>query len=356
MKSTGEILDDLPASAAEALASEAFSAPVLCGRFLDRVEAVWLQSPRAALQPAEVGLKLSAGLAASRLERDRLKVRALGVLGGVQRSLGRHDEAEAAYHLAAEISLTLGEPLGLADLARRLATLRRDQQRFGEARRLAEWAIDCYAAEGDERGRAHTLVELGIVLGCECRDCEETARCFHQALEHLDPEHDAVYYRCAVHNLANTLCLDADSRRLAELDDLIERSRSLGGFEPGSPGALKACWLEGVAAARRGEHQHAEAALDEARTGFLRLGLAAEAATVAMDLARFYLERGRGAEARQLAGELFPIFQALRSQREVTAALNLYVNAAMLDRLSLDLVQRVRGGIAAVGWMPSLPG
>lgn len=356
MSSTGEILEDLPTRASEALTEEAFLAPELCGRFLDRVEEVWLRSPRAAMRPAEIGLQLAAGLSArsaSRPHRDRLKARALGVLGGVRRSLGQNDEAEAAYHLAAEILLTLGEPLGLADLARRLATLRRDQQRFAEARRFAAWAIDCYGQEGDERGRARAQVELGIVLGCEQSDPEGTVRCFRQALEHLDSDHDATYYRCAVHNLASALCLGGDDRGL---DDWLERSLARGGFEPGSPGAFKACWLEGLAAVRRGDAVRAEAAFEEARFGFLRLGLAAEAATVAMDLARLYLENGRGADARRLAGELFPVFQALRSQREVTAALNLYVNAAMLDRLSLDLVQRVRGGIAALGWWPSLPG
>lgn len=354
MKSTWEILEDLPTRATEALAEEAFLAPEPCGRFLDRVEEVWLRSPRSASGPAEVAVQLAAGLAAgSRIERDRLKARALGVLGGVRRSLGHNDEAEAAYHLAAELLLTLGEPLGLADLARRLATLRRDQQRFAEARRFAEWAIDSYGREGDERGRAHAFVELGIVLGCEHGGAGDSVRCFRRALEHLDPDQDATYYRCAVHNLASALCLGGDDRGL---DDWLERSRSLAGFEPGSPGALKARWLEGLAAVHRGDAQCAEAVLEEARGGFLRLGLAAEAATVAMDLARLYLETGRGAEARRLAGELFPIFQALRSQREVAAALNLYVNAAMLDRLSLELVRKVRGGIAAVGWSPSLPG
>jgi len=351
-----DIFENLEARASEALTRSECRTPEACLRWLEKVEHLLLRDPRSALVPAEVGLRLAASIPpdrAPRREREVLKAKALGVLGGVERTLGRFDRAEATYLLAAEILIVDGDALEGADLSRRLATLRREQQRFEEALDLAREAVACYRHHGEERLLGQALTDLGNVLSCERRDLGGAIASFREALQYLDPKRDSIYYRYTVHNLATALCVSDDESLSAELAHWFERSRRLDCFEPGSPGAFKARWLEGLVHRRRRESEHARAALRDALDGFLELELAGEAAATAMDLARLHLECGHAFDARRLAGELFPIFQALRAERDVTEALSLYVNAAMLDRLSLELVGRVRGVLEERGWSPA---
>jgi len=93
----------------------------------------------------------------------------------------------------------------------------------------------------------------------------------------------------------------------------------------------------------------AEAALLEARRGFLLAGLGTEAAAVLLDLALLYQRQGRAREVRRLAGELFPILRAGGLRQGAAVALLFF----------RDLVETGRAtpaGLGAVaGYLSSFP-
>lgn len=82
--------------------------------------------------------------------------------------------------------------------------------------------------------------------------------------------------------------------------------------------------LEGKVEGALGSPRAAEAAFLEARQGFLREGLGAEAAGVVLDLALLYQREGRPAEVRRLAGELYPILRARGLRPGAAVALLLF--------------------------------
>ena len=84
------------------------------------------------------------------------------------------------------------------------------------------------------------------------------------------------------------------------------------GQEHDEPGMWNVCERTPIAA---------EAALLQARKGFMERGLAYEVAVVSLDLGQVYLKLQLPDEVRQIVGETVPIFRSLRIGRDALIAL-----------------------------------
>ena len=113
-------------------------------------------------------------------------------------------------------------------------------------------------------------------------------------------------------------------------------------------------WLEGRICANLGETRYAEACLAEARDAFLELGVAYDAALVALQLADVLAPQGRFAEMRQLAEEMLPIFQSRDLHPHAQAALKMFSEAVRDETAGVELVREVFKYLEAAQNRPEL--
>jgi len=90
-----------------------------------------------------------------------------------------------------------------------------------------------------------------------------------------------------------------------------------------------------------GDRELAELTLRKAAVGLLELGLGIDAALTHLDLAALHLDAGDVAAARQLGEQILPVFSSREVERNVIAALLLFLNACWLDRLTPGLLGEV---------------
>lgn len=104
---------------------------------------------------------------------------------------------------------------------------------------------------------------------------------------------------------------------------------------------LRLRWQEGKIHVGLGNENRAEAAFLEVRKGFLELGLQYDVASVTLELAALYMRQRRTGEIRDLAAQMFPIFQSRDLHQEAIAALLLFQRAVEMDTLTLRMVEEV---------------
>lgn len=340
-----ELLESLLSDMGKALADPRCHTPAFCDRLIDRAEATLHADPKTGAELARTAVDLAARIPAAVADRERTIARALCCLGGAKRCLNDFRGAEAAYILASELLLELDDPRETALFLGRLAYLRRDQRRLHEALELAREAVEITRELDEPRRFGEALVDLGSVY-LELGRYPDAVDCCRRAMRTV-PALARPYRRAAIHLVLTTLCRIEDSDP-SEIFRWLDRARELDREAPaGSVVAVKLRWLEGLAQRRAGGLDLAAEALRAARDGLLELGMGYHAACAAMDLALLYLERGRPGEAAALAREMFPVFQALRVDREATTALSLYVNAAAAGSLTVEIVEDVQRRLEA---------
>lgn len=322
-----------------------------CRRLLERAEDLRLEDPREALRVAE-----SARDQVAALDREEvgvtdwfaLQADAWAVFGSALRSVSDLGDSEGALNVAIAF-LTApelsghGDPLAFAHLAQRAAYLRRDQERFEEALELIDEAISVYREHGTVQALAGALADRGLILGRAGRQ-EEALTYLSEALDHLDADLSPRNYFAAVYNMALYLHdLAVDSPEVA---DLAIRWLKLAGrchadLPPESFSLLKLRRLEGLTAIRLGQIEAGLQELWKTQESFERLGADFEQALTLLHLAATYLAEGRTQEVKGVAGRLFPVFCGLRTDREASAALMLFYNAAQAENATLELIDRV---------------
>jgi tetratricopeptide (TPR) repeat protein len=100
-------------------------------------------------------------------------------------------------------------------------------------------------------------------------------------------------------------------------------------------------WVEGKIAGDLDRYADAEAALRETRDAFVERGIGFDAALVSLDLAALYARQGRAEEVKRLASEMVPIFESRDVHREALAALLLFKEAALAERVTLSLLDQI---------------
>lgn len=241
------------------------------------------------------------------------------------------DRAEALWKAGAgsdpEERLAEARVLGLK------ASLRREERHLQVALDLLDEALAL------DRGglRAHLLINRAKTLE-EMGDYEEAVATLYLALPHIDADREPRLLLVQRFNTSVNLCrLD----RYAEADRLLSEMQSLAQKAAKGVANVRIAWLHGWIAAGLGRLEEAEAALAAVREDFLVRNIGYDAALASLDLAKLYLQQGRTAEVKTLAGQMVAIFQEQGVHREAMAAVRLFQEAADRERASVELALRL---------------
>lgn len=303
---------------------------------------------------AELALVLAQGLDARRygtgLVND-FKAKAWACLGEVLRSRADLRGADEAFAVAESLLVDgTGDVLEEARLLELKATLRRDQLRLDEAHGLLDDVIAVYRQFRDFHQVGRALVQKGSVYGA-ANDFEPAIRWLRKGLGLIDPTRERRLELSTRHSLMLYL---HESGRDQEARFLLKASRPEFVEHGGELLKLRLRWLEGKIQQSLEHFGEAEAALVEARRGFLGQGAGFSAALVCLDLAGLYAGQSRAGEMRQLAEEMLPIFQSRDIHREAIAALIVFQQAVRMEKLSSDLLDEIRSFLRRARTDPKL--
>jgi tetratricopeptide (TPR) repeat protein len=266
------------------------------------------------------------------------QARAWAELGNAHRMNDELAEAEAAFDIAEErLRQGTGNLLLLAQVADLHASLLNDQSQPSDACELLSGAYELYRKVGDDHLAGRALVSKGIYTNYEGNP-REALRILRQSLKLLDPERDP---RLAISTTQSMLEVMVQCGELREAAEMLMKSglrHALAG-EPLSLAKLR--WVEGQIFTGLKKPARAEAALSEARAGFLEHNQGYDAALVGLDLAAVLLERGKNAEVKELAADMLATFQRLGIQREAVRALDYLNRACHKQRATPRIVRHV---------------
>ncbi len=290
---------------------------------------------------AELGLAAAESLDPDRYAaapREDLQARAWAFLGNARRLLADLQGAwEALDRARSHLDRGTGNPLERARLLRIEAALASDRGDFVRAAQLLERVIARYDRARERHLAGRTRINQGLYRGY-AGDFSGAIRRIREGLRDIDGEREPRLVLLAHHNLILFL---AESGRLGEARALLARSRPLY-QEAGDPITLaRLAWLEGKIALALAQWQEAEAHLEAARRTLAEESKGLEAAMASLDLAACFLEQGKTRETRRLAEEMIAVFRACDLEREATAALIVFLDAARLETATLGMIHEV---------------
>jgi tetratricopeptide (TPR) repeat protein len=336
-----ELLSRLPGGLDQTAAEPRYRTWGFCGLLLDVAREQGFQNPGRALELARLGAEVAEHLDGAVYGEARVRdmaARAWATLGSAQRIRGDFHAAEESFVQAeARLKSGTGDLVEKAQVLLLKASLRGNQQRFGEAFRLLDRVTSLARRCEDELLDGKAMVLRGFLLGL-ANDPESAIRHLTAGLEKLDPAADPHLVVVAQHNL--TLYL-AEAGRYGEALRLLASARSLY-HEVGDPmGLLRLRWVEGKIASALGHFSEAEGLLRGVQAELIQRELGYDAALLSLDLATVYASQGRSAEMRRLAEEMIPIFKSRDIHREAIAALFVFQKAAEMERVTLGLIRDV---------------
>jgi len=322
----------------------------LCENLLGASHEAGFQEPARSQQLArlavEIGERLgqdAAAPVAADLPRSEmmagLRARAWAQLGNALR-INSDLAASAATFTRAEALIAAHPDMSPLDKARVFdlkASLCRMTSQLAEAERLLDRVIAIYRRLGQSSLLGQALNQKAIVLSDSGHN-QASMEVLRRALDLLDPHDDARWFLVVRHNLICALVRDGRPR---EAFALLFHTRPLYLKMGDRMNLLRLRALEGSVAQALGRLDQAEAAFREVMDAYVELGIAYDAALVALDLAALFAQQGRSGEVRRLALELMAFCESNRLHVHAMAALVFFCDAARMERAGLDLVNRV---------------
>jgi tetratricopeptide (TPR) repeat protein len=315
---------------------------MLCERLIEASSEACFEDPRRAIELARIAVLVVDFLEAADCGGEEalsgLQALCWAHLGNAFRVSFDLASAEVAFgRIEALLSEGSTASLEKAKVLSFLASLRKEQQRFGEALQILDRAAAIYQKLGQWSLLGRTYLQKATVYG-QAGDGEGEMRLLRRALDLIDPQADPRIFLAARHNLINAL---HESGRAREAFALLYHTRPLYLQAGDRMNLLKLRWLEGVVAFGMQRLDQAEAALREVREAFVELGLEFDAALASLDLAGVYILQGRSSDVIRVAEETLTIFQSHNTHREAIAALLVFSASARVNQAGLDLVRKI---------------
>jgi tetratricopeptide (TPR) repeat protein len=266
------------------------------------------------------------------------QARALGELANAYRVNDELGQAEASLSAAERYRRQgTGNLLLLARLADLQASLFSSQRKLPDACELLDSVHRLYLKVGDDHLAGRALIKRGIYINYE-GEPHRALQLLRQALPLLDRDRDPQLVTSATESILEVLVQSGEYREAARM--LLESGlRQALADQPLS--LVKLRWVEGQLLAGLGKLDRAEAALLEARAGFLQHNLGYRAAIIGLDLAAVWLEQGRHDQVEELARDMLATFRRLGIQREAVRALGYLDEACRRRRATPGLARHV---------------
>lgn len=267
-----------------------------------------------------------------------LRARAWAVRGNSLRIVSDYRGANEAFKKAwSFLAEGTGDLLERARLLTLESTLCRYQKRQEQAAAMLEETIRIYRALDETHLVGRTMVNQALLL-YEQGEAARAIDALSEAQDLIDSEREPRIARVAQQNLMVYL---SEVGRYEEAMAKIPSLRNKLIAEGTHGELLRLRWLEGTIHVGLGNDARAEAAFLEVRRGMLELDLPKDVAVVTLELAALYMRQRRTAEIRDLAAQMFPIFQSRDLHQEAIAALLLFQRAVEMDTLTLRMVEEV---------------
>ena len=122
--------------------------------------------------------------------------------------------------------------------------------------------------------------------------------------------------------------------------DLLEKD----GSAPAD--TLRMDWSAGRILAQAGKTSDSISMFRDVRDGFAKLGLAAEAGQVSLDLSLSLLSLGRMSELKEVAQEMLPIFRSRLLHKEALAAVEFFREAVAAETITAAQIHAVSSFLA----------
>lgn len=321
---------------------------------LDRSREESFEKPQRAERLGALALALADRLDDDYYGSDRIedmRARAWASIANARRVRSDLQGAEEAFQLAFALlrdgTEDLFERAFLLDLK---ASLRRDQRRFDDAKRLLRRAVSIFSDLGEKHRAGRCLVNLSTVHSC-AGEPEQAIPLLSDAVRWIDPMQEPRLLVCVRHNLIDFL---ASAGRFQEARDLFLEARALYNQFPDAWIQNRRHWVKGRIALGLGQLEEAETEMLVARDGFLAEGIPYDTALVSLELACLYAGQGRTDELRRLAGEVVPVFQSRQIHREALAALLCFKQAVEAEEVTFGLVREIATYLKRAEHDPSL--
>lgn len=302
-------------------------------------EAAAPHKPPRALELAELAL-----LAARHVQgvddsfRNRLLGWCHGFAGNARRVIGDSlPAAERSFEEAQRLWKRGEDPAGLLSEAHLLdmeASLRRALRQFDRALELHEDALKVALPE-----------EVGSILLNKAGTYQQSLK-YEKAIETLvkaeatiDDERQPRLLQSVLFNRASCLCL---LQRAEEAVLLVSKVHSLAEGLRNDIDRIRALWLEANCAASLDRKEEAVSKLTRVRRDLCEERLPFDYALASLDMASIYRETGDTQALKRLASEMVEIFQPQEVHREAIAAILLFREAAEEERVTAELVRKLK--------------
>jgi tetratricopeptide (TPR) repeat protein len=221
---------------------------------------------------------------------------------------------------------------------------------FGRAITLLDRAISIARRLGQRELWARALVQKAK-YSTDRGLPEEALPLLLEAQKHLDPTFDPRLVATVQHNILYAL---VQTGRFEEASAGFAGTRALYQKLNYPVDLIRLDWLEARVLHGLGRLEEAESRFREALNGMLAEGLDYDAALVGLDLAVLYSQQNRNPEIRELVAAMLPVFSSHSIHREALAALVVFREAVVRERLSTKLAQDLAEYLRRAAVQPQL--
>lgn len=305
-----------------------FLTPALVARLCDESERAAARKASDAVELADLALRVAKRAPGTEAQRAGRLNQAWAFVGNSRRVSNALREADLAFSSSREFRLQCeGEEPEFFDPARPLgleASLRRNQGRFAEALGLHEQALQvCWPS-----ARSRILLQQAATFEQEGQPEKALATLVEArpAIERGDggPRYRWILNFSVVKSLVHL-------GRGAEAEARLPEVRTLATEIGNDLDRLRTRALSGEVLSITGRPTNALAELEAVRLEFSALSLPADSAIVGLSVAAILLGEGRNAEVRALTQGMRSTFDSLGLERELQAAVRLFLEAVERD-------------------------